>query len=97
VLVLPRLPTALFKVLDEPSALADPKLFPLVPWLFALLVFAPGAPPVPFTVTPLLSVVPDPDDAPPVEVAGEDVPDEKEPSEEPPAAPPPELPPPPPL
>jgi hypothetical protein len=92
VLVLPKFPTALG---DEPRVLADPMLLPVVPWLFALLVFAPGAPRVPFTVAPLLSVVPDPEDVPPVEALG-DAPAElpEDPSAAPPAEPPP---PPPPL
>jgi hypothetical protein len=92
VLVLPKFPTALFNVGDEPRVLADPMLLPVVPWLFALLVFAPGAPPRPFTVAPLLSVVPDPEDVPPVEALG-DAPAER-PEDPPPADPPP---PPPPL
>ena len=93
VLVLPKFPTALFSVGDEPRVFADPMLLPVVPWLFALLVFAPGAPPVPFTVALLLSVVPDPEDVPPVEALG-DAPAEL--PEDPPAAPPAEPPPPPP-
>jgi hypothetical protein len=91
VLVLPRLPTALFSLLEEPGVPAGPKLLPVVPWLCALPAFAPGAPPVPFTVAPVLSVVPNPDDLPPVEAPGEELPDEL--PEEPPAAPPPEPPP----
>jgi hypothetical protein len=72
VFVLPRFPTALFNVFDEPGVPAGPKLLPVVPWFFALLAFAPGAPPVPFTVTPLLKVVPVPDDGePPVEALGD--------------------------
>lgn len=72
VFVLPRFPTALFNVFDEPGVPAGPKLLPVVPWLFALLAFAPGAPPVPFTVTPLLNVAPVPDDGePPVEALGD--------------------------
>jgi hypothetical protein len=62
----------LFNVFDEPGVPAGPKLLPVVPWLFALLAFALGAPPVPFTVTPLLNVVPVPDDGePPDEALGE--------------------------
>jgi hypothetical protein len=84
------LPAALFKLLEEPGVPAAPKLLPVVPWLFALLALAPGAPPVPFTVTPLLSVVPDPDDA--VEAEGEEPPAAlpDEPPDDPPADPPPE-------
>ena len=67
VLVLLRFPTALFSVLDEPGVPAGPRLLPVVPWLLALPAFAPGAQPVPFTVAPLLSVVPPVDDVPPVE------------------------------
>jgi hypothetical protein len=101
VLIFPRFPTALFNVGDEPSVFADPMLLPVVPWLFALLPFVPGAPPVPFTVAPLLSVVPDPEDVPPVEALGEppaEVPAEPvaAPPTDPPPLPPP-LPPPPPL
>jgi hypothetical protein len=91
VLVLPRLSTALFSLLEEPGVPAGPKLLPVVPWLFALLAFAPGAPPVLFTVAPVLSVGPDPDDAPPVEAPGEELPEEL--PDEPPAVPPPEPPP----
>jgi hypothetical protein len=100
VLVLPKFPTALFSVLEEPSVFAVPKLLPVVPWLLALLAFGPGAPPVPFTVAPLLRVVPVPDDVPPVEAPGEPP---AELPEDPPAAPPadppalPPAPPPPPL
>jgi hypothetical protein len=98
VLVLPKFPTALFRAGDEPSVFADePMVLPVVPWLFALLALAPGAPPVPFMVAPLLRVVPAPEDAPPVDALGE-------PPAELPAAPagppepadPPPLPPPPP-
>ncbi len=91
-LVLPRSSAALFNLREDPSVCDGPKLLPLVPWLFALLALAPGAPPVPFTVTPLLSVVPDPGDLPPVEVPSEELPEEV--PDEPPAAVPPELPPP---
>jgi hypothetical protein len=91
VLVLPRLPTALFSLLEEPGVPAGPKLLPVVPWLCALPVFAPTAPPVPFTMAPVLIVAPDPDDVPPVETPGEELPDEL--PEEPPAAPPLEPPP----
>jgi hypothetical protein len=49
VLVLLRFPTALFRVFDEPGVPAG-QLLPVVPWLFALLAFAPDAPPVPFLV-----------------------------------------------
>lgn len=71
VLVLPRFPTALFRAGDEPSVFADePMVLPVVPWLFALLAFAPGAPPVPFMVAPLLRVVPA-EGAPPVDALGE--------------------------
>jgi hypothetical protein len=100
VLVLPKFPTALFSVLEEPSVFAVPKLLPVVPWLLALLAFGPDAPPVPFTVAPLLRVVPVPDDVPPVEAPGEPP---AELPEDPPAAPPadppalPPAPPPPPL
>jgi hypothetical protein len=94
-LILPKFPTALFSALEEPGVPAVPKLLPVVPWLFALLAFASGAPPLPFTVAPLLSAVPDPDDVPPVDAPGEP------PAElDPPAAPPADpsaLPPPPPL
>jgi hypothetical protein len=95
VFVLPKFPTALLSVGDEPGVFEVPKLFPVVPWLFALLALAPGAPPVPFTVAPLLSVVPAPDDEPPVEVPGEPA-DElpAEPLAAPPPEPPPLLPPP---
>ena len=89
---MPRLPTALFNLPEEPGVPAGPKLLPVVPWLFALLEFAPGAPPVPFTLAPVLSVVPDPDDVPPVEELGEP----PELPAEPPAAPPAEPAPPPP-
>ena len=47
-------------------------MLPVVPWLFALLAFGPGAPPVPFTVAPLLNVFPVADDGvPPVAEPGE--------------------------
>jgi hypothetical protein len=82
VLVFPIFPTALFSVLDEPGVPAGPRLLPVVPWLLALPAFAPGAPPVPFTVAPLLSVVPPVDDVPPVDEPGD-------PPAEPAAAPPP--------
>jgi hypothetical protein len=72
VLVLPNFPTTLFRTGDEPSVFADePMVLPVVPWLLALLVFAPGAPPVPFMVAPLLRVVPAPEDAAPVDVLGD--------------------------
>lgn len=88
VFVLPRFPTELLSVLDDPGVPAGPRLFPVVPWLLALLAFVPGAPPVPLTVTPLLRVVPEPDDnVPPVEVPGEEAPP-PEPAEEPPLEPP---------
>jgi hypothetical protein len=97
VLVLPRFPTALFSVLEEPGVPAGPRLLPLVPWLFALLAFAPGAPPVPFAVAPVVSIVADPDDEPPVEVPGEPPAELADPPAAPPADPPPPPPPPPPL
>jgi hypothetical protein len=91
VFVLPRFPTALFKVFEEPGVPAGPRLLPVVPWLFALLAFVPGTPPVPFTVAPLLSVVPP--DVPPDDELGE--PPAELPPAAPPADPPPEEPPPP--
>lgn len=94
VFVLPRFWTALFSLVEEPGVPAGPKLLPVVPWLLALLAFASGAPPVPFTVAPLLRVVPAPDEEPPVEVAG-DVPPTEVPVDDPPAEPPLEAPPPP--
>ena len=87
VLVLPSLPTSELRLSEEPGVPAGPRLFPVDPWLFALLELAPGAPPVPFIVAPLLSVVPEVEDAPPVAFAGEDVPSDDDPAE-----PPPELP-----
>lgn len=87
VFVLPRFPTARLSVFDDPGVPAGPRLFPVVPWLLALLAFAPGAPPVPFTVTPLLRVVPELDEVPPVEVPGEEAPPAAEPPDEPPLEP----------
>jgi hypothetical protein len=94
VFVLPRFPTALFRVFEEPGVPAGPRLLPVVPWLFALLAFVPGAPPVPFTVAPLLSVVPP--DVPPDDELGEPPAELPPAPAAPPAEPPPAEPPPPP-
>lgn len=85
-----------------------PILFPVVPWLKALLVFGPGEPPVPLTVPPEdiepAAVPPDEPEAAPVDAPAEEplVPPEvpvDAPAEDPPGpplVPPPALPPPPP-